>query len=87
MREALALSFGPPRHGLLIWKTVGNRLVLVAEVFEQDIAQFISGAPPERIEDHFMLPHRFSPSVALGGEVGGVAKALDLAAQGRVRRP
>src|SRR6202012_3986286 len=44
---------------------------LVAQMNEQDVAEFAAGAAAQRFQDGLMLAHRFAPSLALAGEVGG----------------
>src|SRR3982074_3909493 len=47
--------------------------LLVAQMVEEDVADFSACAPSQRIQDHFMLAHRFAPALAFAGKIGGVA--------------
>ena len=54
---------------------------LVAQMVEQDVRELTARPPPQRVEDHFMLAHRFAPALALAGEIGGIADAPDPAGE------
>src|SRR3981081_1712572 len=47
--------------------------LLVAQMVEEDVAELAACAPSQRIQDHFMLAHRFAPALAFAGKIGGVA--------------
>src|SRR5580692_11146256 len=46
---------------------------LVAQVPEQDVAEFASRAATQRVQDRLVFAHRFTPALALAGEIGGIA--------------
>src|SRR3984893_6302604 len=46
---------------------------LVAQMVEEDVAKLAACPPPQRVEDHFMLAHRFAPALAFAGKIGGIA--------------
>src|SRR6266446_5624829 len=50
---------------------------LVAQVQEQDVAEFAAGAATQRLQDGLVLTHGFSPALALAGKIGGVADPAD----------
>ena len=50
---------------------------LVAQMDEQDVAEFAAGAAAQRIQDGLVLAHGFAPSLPLAGEIGGVAHPPD----------
>src|SRR4030088_2184762 len=47
--------------------------LLVAQMVEEDVAELAACAPSQRIQDHFMLAHRFAPALAFAGKIGGIA--------------
>ena len=59
---------------------------LVAQMVEQDVRELAARPPPQRVEDHFMLAHRFAPALALAGKIGGIADAPDPAGEIGVSR-
>src|SRR6266850_7116772 len=50
---------------------------LVAQVQEQEVAEFAAGAATQRLQDGLVLTHGFSPALALAGKIGGVADPAD----------
>src|ERR1700737_966599 len=54
---------------------------LVAQMVEQDVAELTARPPPQSLEDHFMLAHRFAPALAFAGKIGRVANAADPAGE------
>src|SRR5258708_6730239 len=50
---------------------------LVAQMDEQDVAELAAGAATQRVQDGFVLPHRFTPALPLAGKIRGVANPAD----------
>src|SRR5882757_8427039 len=48
---------------------------LVAQMLEEDVAEFAACSSPQRLEDHFVLAHRLAPALALAGKISGIADA------------
>src|ERR1700722_1627638 len=57
---------------------------LVAQMREQDVAELAAGAAAQRIQNGFVLAHRFAPALALAGEIGGGAHPPDPSGEVRI---
>ena len=57
---------------------------LVAQMREQDVAEFAAGAAAQRLQDGLVFAHRFPPTLALAGKIGGVAHPPDSPGEVRV---
>ena len=45
---------------------------LLAQMSEQNIAEFVAGAAAQGVQDGLVLAHSLAPALTLAGEVGGV---------------
>src|ERR1700730_1362722 len=46
---------------------------LVAQMLEQDVAEFAAGSATQRLQDGLVFAHRLTPALPLAGKIGGVA--------------
>src|SRR5438132_12402709 len=74
----MQISSGPLGHGRPGRAQMFDRSPpLVAQVVEQDVAEFAAGAATQRLQDGLVLAHGLTPSLALAGKIGGVANTPD----------
>src|SRR5882672_2642495 len=50
---------------------------LLAQMSEQNIAEFVAGAAAQGVQDGLVLAHSLAPALALAGEVGGVTDSAN----------
>src|SRR6202021_3995355 len=67
-------------------EVLGRSGLLVAQVLEQNVREFVAGAAAQRLQDRLVFPHGLAPALALAGEIGGIAHAADASGEVRVSR-